>query len=153
MNKYIYEAVLTPAENGGYDIVVPDLDGCFSYGENYFDAIGMATDAAKTWIASALYDKASIPRHTHHEIKAGQILITTCFEVDESYVIEGEVVSAAEAARMLDVSPARVSQMIKAGQLDACRDWTGTKVSLASIKKWKSSPHPAGRPKKQLALA
>lgn len=53
MGKYIYDAVLTPEEEGGYSVDVPALPGCFTCGDDYRDAVFMAADAMKTWIAAA----------------------------------------------------------------------------------------------------
>lgn len=33
MGKFAYQIVLTPDEEGGYSVEVPDLPGCFTYGE------------------------------------------------------------------------------------------------------------------------
>lgn len=149
MNTYVYEAILTPEEDGGYSIEVPDLDGCFSQADTYWEAISAATEAAELWVSSALLDGATIPQHTKQTAKDGQVLVTVCFEANPNAVIKGECVSAAEAARLLGVSPSRVSQMIAAQQLKAYRDWEGTYVSLESINEWKSGPHPVGRPRKK----
>lgn len=48
----MYQVVLTPDEEGGFDAVVPDLPGCFSFGGTREEAIAMAADSAKTYVAS-----------------------------------------------------------------------------------------------------
>ena len=52
MNKYSYPAVFTPEENGAYSIDFPDLEGCYTCGDNLADAIMMAEDV----LAFVLYD-------------------------------------------------------------------------------------------------
>lgn len=41
--KYVYPAVFTP-ENGGYSVYFPDLEGCYTSGDDLQDAIYMAED-------------------------------------------------------------------------------------------------------------
>lgn len=69
-------------------------------------------------------------------------------ETDPSYIVEGDVVSAAEASRMLGVSPGRITHLLNAGILDGYREGRRTWVSVASIEKRLSEAVKAGRPKK-----
>lgn len=56
-------------------------------------------------------------------------------------------VTTADAARMLGVSSARVSQLINAGLLDSWKDGTKRMVSKASIEARLADAPKAGRPK------
>lgn len=51
----------------------------------------------------------------HSEVPEGCEAVCVFFEVDESYIMRGEVVSAAQAARELGVSAGHVSHMLAAG--------------------------------------
>ncbi len=52
--KYVYTAIITPEEDGsGYFVRIPDLDGCFTTGKDYADAIEQITDAASIWLVDA----------------------------------------------------------------------------------------------------
>ena len=53
MAKYVYPAVFTSEEGGKYSVAFPDLDGCYTCGDNLQDAIMMAEDV----LAFYLYDK------------------------------------------------------------------------------------------------
>lgn len=64
------------------------------------------------------------------------------------YIVEGDVVSAAEASRMLGVSAGRITHMLDAGVLDGYREGRRTWVSVASIEKRLSEIPKAGRPRK-----
>lgn len=44
MSKYVYPAVFTPEEKG-YSIIFPDLEGCYTCGDNLVDGLEMARDA------------------------------------------------------------------------------------------------------------
>jgi antitoxin HicB len=45
MAKYAYPAVFTPEKDGGYSVYFPDIEGCYTQGDNMADAIFMAEDA------------------------------------------------------------------------------------------------------------
>ena len=44
MAKYIYPAIFTPEEGGGYSVTFPDLEGCYTCGDDFADAMKMAQD-------------------------------------------------------------------------------------------------------------
>ncbi|MBO5030641.1 MAG: type II toxin-antitoxin system HicB family antitoxin [Lachnospiraceae bacterium] len=52
MNKYSYPAVFTPEKNGAYSVIFPDLESCYTCGDDLTDAIMMAEDV----LAYTLYD-------------------------------------------------------------------------------------------------
>lgn len=45
MSKYVYPAVFTPEEEGGYSIYFPDLEGCCTCGDTLAEGLEMAEDA------------------------------------------------------------------------------------------------------------
>lgn len=53
MAKYVYPAVFEPEAEGGYSVFFPDLEGCYTCGDNLQDAIVMAEDV----LAFYLYDE------------------------------------------------------------------------------------------------
>ena len=63
MLKLIYPACFYP-NGSGYTVVVPDLPGCVTEGENIADAIEMAVDAASGWILDSIECGESIPAAT-----------------------------------------------------------------------------------------
>ena len=52
MAKYVYPAIFTPGEEGGYSVFFPDLEGCYTCGDDLQDALFMANDV----LAFVLYD-------------------------------------------------------------------------------------------------
>lgn len=44
MAKYIYPALFTPEDEGGYSILFPDLEACYTCGDDLADAYTMAED-------------------------------------------------------------------------------------------------------------
>ncbi|MEG1336547.1 MAG: type II toxin-antitoxin system HicB family antitoxin [Clostridiales bacterium] len=55
MAKYVYPAIFTPEDNEGYSVFFPDLEGCYTCGDDLNDAIVMAEDV----LAFVLYDYES----------------------------------------------------------------------------------------------
>lgn len=60
--KYVYPAIFTPEQEGGYGVVVPDLPGCGTFGETLVDAIEMARDAISMWLCDAEDKNETIPQ-------------------------------------------------------------------------------------------
>lgn len=52
MTRYSYPAIFTPEENGAFSIRFPDLESCYTCGDNLTDGIMMAEDV----LAFTLYD-------------------------------------------------------------------------------------------------
>ena len=115
MSKFIFQAILTPEEEGGYSVEFPDLPGCFSCGDTFNGAVAMGADAAKTYVASLLGHGEAVPEPQRHRCPSGAEDVMVFFETDPSYIVEGDVVSAAEASRMLGVSAGRITHMLDAG--------------------------------------
>ncbi len=61
MNKYVYPAVFTPEEDGGYSVVFPDLEGCYTCGDTLADAILMAQDVLALTMYGYEHDQKQIP--------------------------------------------------------------------------------------------
>ena len=93
MGKYIYDAVLTPEEEGGYSVDVPALPGCFTCGDDYRDAVFMAADAIRTWrLPGALADGRCDPLNERADEPEGCERVSVFVEADESYIVDGPVV-------------------------------------------------------------
>lgn len=61
MAKYVYPAIFTPEEDGSYSIVFPDLEGCYTCGDNLEDGIEMAEDALALVLYGYEKDDREIP--------------------------------------------------------------------------------------------
>ena len=63
--KLVYPAIFTPCiERKGYTVVVPDLPGCVTEGQDLLDAIEMGVDAASGRILGELEEGNNIPTPT-----------------------------------------------------------------------------------------
>lgn len=66
MLKLAYPACFYPCEETqGYTVIIPDLPGCVSQGDNIADAFEMAVDCASGWILDELEDGNPIPNATN----------------------------------------------------------------------------------------
>ena len=67
MAKYVYPAVFTAEENGLYSIYFPDLDGCYTSGDDLGDGIAMAKDVLEMTLYN--YEKENKPIPPASELK------------------------------------------------------------------------------------
>lgn len=61
MAKYVYPAVFTPEEDGGYLVRFPDVEGCYTDGDSLADALEMANDALCLMLYGCEVDGTEIP--------------------------------------------------------------------------------------------
>lgn len=66
MGKYYYPAVFTP-EKDGYSVVFPDLEGCFTCGDDLHDALCMAQDVLASCLCDMEIDDQVIPTPSYLE--------------------------------------------------------------------------------------
>lgn len=59
--KYIYPAIFEPAEEGCFNVTIPDIPGCFTFGSDMADAIEMAKDCLEMMLVHYEDEKKSIP--------------------------------------------------------------------------------------------
>lgn len=57
--KYVYPAVFTPEKNGQFSINFPDLENCYTCGDDLVDALYMAEDVLAMTLVS--YENNSTP--------------------------------------------------------------------------------------------
>ena len=62
--QFIYPAVFSPKEGGGYKVYFPDLEQCFAEGDTLDEAIRDAIEAARAWIQVELEDTFELPAVT-----------------------------------------------------------------------------------------
>lgn len=147
MDKHIYGAIIRESEQGGYWAESPDLPGCFGQGETFIEAVESMANGISTHLAALIETGRPIPKANRLAgVKDGEIIYI--YASPEDVRLGVPTISAAEAARMLGVTPARVSHMIRDGRLIAERTASGTNVTLESVEAVLSSPRRPGRPRK-----
>ncbi len=61
MGKYVYPAVFTPEEAGKYFVYFPDIDGCYTCGDDLADGMEMAEDALALMLTHLEDEQREIP--------------------------------------------------------------------------------------------
>ena len=72
MAQYVYPAVFTPEESGGYSVNFPDLESCYTCGDDLADAIKMAEDV----LALTLYEYERDGKELPAPSERGRISLT-----------------------------------------------------------------------------
>lgn len=67
MAKYVYPAIFTPEENGTFSISFPDLEGCYTCGNDLEDGIEMAEDALSLVLCGYEDEDREIPERSSLE--------------------------------------------------------------------------------------
>lgn len=141
----IYEFELFQDE--GWVLAFPfDFEGG-TQGSSIKEACEMAADWLKGEVEHLLMTRQALPEATFGNVPVhgGRIAIVAV-QADLDSI---DTVAACDAAKMLGVSRARVSQMLSAGQLEGYRKGRSTFVTRASVEaRLAESPKP-GRPKKE----
>ena len=60
--KFVYPVCFYPEENGQYSVVVPDLNGAATYGNNLADAINMSKDLIGGILLEAVHSNEVLPK-------------------------------------------------------------------------------------------
>ncbi|MBS5285118.1 MAG: type II toxin-antitoxin system HicB family antitoxin [Blautia sp.] len=92
MAKYVYPAIFTPEDEGGYSVFFPDLEGCYTCGDDLQDALFMANDV----LAFVLYDYEKEGREIPAPSKAEDV------EKDRGDFVNYVACDTVEYARMHD---------------------------------------------------
>lgn len=61
MAKYAYPAIFTPEEDGGFSIRFPDLENCYTCGNDMVDSLAMAEDVLALVLYGYEKDRREIP--------------------------------------------------------------------------------------------
>lgn len=138
-------------EDGKYTIAEPFGLGSGTFGEGREDALESAADYMRVAIEDMLIEGKEIPEPTlGNEAQHGGMVVVLAVDCSLDKV---DAVSASEAARMLKVSRARVTQMCDSGKLQSWKEGSKRMVTRDSIKARLAEQPKAGRPRKELALA
>ena len=133
-------------ESGGFvdAFPFPPLEGA-TFGGDLNDAVESAADWLKEFVDDALMNGKALPetRVGHKPVHGGRVVaIAVSRELGDI-----PAMTAADAARELGVSDARIAQLVKAGLLDSWKDGTRRMVSRESVEARKEHAPKAGRPK------
>lgn len=143
---HAYEFEIYPEEEGWYLAEAYDFDA-MTQGRTFNEAVLMASDLLRLNMEYMDIHGEPFPKPTYcNEPKHGGKVICIAVDAGKDTIRK---VTASEAARMLGVTPGRVTQMIDANLLEAWREGHRTWVTVDSVNaRLAEKPH-AGRPKKK----
>ena len=141
---YVWEFEFFDSD-GMVDAVPCGSLGGGTFGSDLNDAVESAADFLACMVDDHLMGGVDLPAPDFgHQPQHGGKIIAVAVSRELGDI---PAVTAADAARMLGVSSARVSQLINAGLLDSWKDGTKRMVSKASIEARLADAPKAGRPK------
>lgn len=148
---YLREFEITEPDANGLCAALPfGLPGA-TQGEGFDEAMEMAADWLYHTVQYALIDGDDIPEPRFgNEPENGGKVVTVAVDVDLS---RADAVTAADAARILGVSTARIAQMCDKGQLTSWKDGAKRMVLRDSVNARLADTPKAGRPRKATAAA
>lgn len=77
MAKYAYPAIFTPEDDGGFSVRFPDLEGCYTCGDDMVDSLAMAEDALALVLYGYEKDGREIPapsKETNISLSEGEFV-------------------------------------------------------------------------------
>lgn len=75
--RYVFPAIFEQAEEGGFNVRIPDVPGCFTQGDTLAEAIYMAQDALAMMIVYYEDHGKEIPASSSLEdIKSGKVIVS-----------------------------------------------------------------------------
>ena len=72
---YVFPAVFTALEDGRYEVYFPDLEGCYTFGDDLQDAIKMAQDVLALTLYEYEADERSIPEASERSVQKEPVSI------------------------------------------------------------------------------
>lgn len=118
---------------------------CFADGSTVEEAVSNAADALTLVVSEYLDEGKELPKPAFHVPPRAIV----CVEVDAQTIERSKCMNYGQAAEELGISKARVSQLVKAGRLEA-RTFDGRSyVTIASVNERKTNPPAPHRPRKE----
>lgn len=148
MERYIYEAIFTPNELGGYDVSIPDFE-LLTQGDSLEDAAYMAQDLLSTYISLKLAqgETPSKKGSFSHFVPEGALAMGILVLAEPSFNAE-EFMTTQEAADILDVTRPRIYAMINDGSLRTQKIGNKRLVRTQDVMDRFNAPVRPGRPSK-----
>lgn len=148
MEKYFYEAIITPTNNGYFEARIPELD-IITFGESLADAAFMAQDAMALRISSLLADGIEVKTTgSFSDIPPNNGTSMGIATYAESSHILENYMTVQDAADLLGVHRSRIHAMINDGRLRSSKSGNMRMVSTEDVMEQFNHPRDAGRPKK-----
>lgn len=143
--RYCYEAIIEK-DGDGWSARFPQFGDFQTCADTREDVVAEAADLL-TLILAGYADEGKVPPSPEHVADCLCVSVDlTPDDVDKTHYMTQQ-----EAAEALQVSPSRVSALIRDGRLEAKRFDRRNLVSIDSVNRCRDAPRKAGRPRKRVA--
>ncbi|MCL2661933.1 MAG: type II toxin-antitoxin system HicB family antitoxin [Oscillospiraceae bacterium] len=86
MSKYVYPAIFTQEYDGKYSVLFPDIENCFTGGDNMADALEMAEDVLCLTIYDMEKDGKPIPAPSDYKaIETDDVSVVSLIRCDTEF--------------------------------------------------------------------
>ena len=117
---------------------VPAFPGCFGSRESIERAVSAGAEALRLFVADFLDNGEALPDPKVPETPQ----IVFCVEVDSKFIQTSKCLTTEQAAEELETTPAHISQLVEASELDTVTINGKYFITRASANDW-SNQHPA----------
>ena len=128
---YVYEGRLDWVEDC-WIASVPAFPGCFGSGESIEAAVKSGAEALRLFIADVVDNNEALPGPKISQTPQ----VVFCVEVDDKFMLESKCLTAEQAAENLEITPARVSKLVEANELDTVMIDGKELITIASVNDW-----------------
>lgn len=152
MERYLYQAIITPNDIGGFDARIPEFD-LITQGDSLSDAAFMAQDVLTLHISGLLAEGATVKQvgKVDYDCPENGFALALVVLAEAETVLD-DTMTVQEAAEVLDVSRSRIYAMIEEGILSSRKEGNMRLVDARDVMDRFNNPRRAGRPSKQVAL-
>jgi len=147
MKRYTYEAIIE-LQDDGYYVYFPQLPDAYTSGNSRADAIKNAAEVLSLIVGEYVDEGKQLPKP-----KRVAECISVSIVLSDEDIESMKYLSLSEAAEDLEVTPGRITQLIKAGKLHDKYFGGKRMVSIESVNSVMQSSRKAGRPSKEKAIA
>jgi predicted RNase H-like HicB family nuclease len=78
MSKYVYPAIFTSEDDGAYSVSFPDIESCYTCGDNMADALVMAEDVLCLMLYDMEKDGKTIPTPSNSTDDKSIVSLVVC---------------------------------------------------------------------------
>ena len=143
---YVYEAIVESDTCGKYSVDFPDFEGCYTWGEDFEEALTNAAQLLRSRVEEGLIEgNLPTPQFGH----SAERVISLAVSIGDPVAPEDETWYTTQgAAESLGVNQSRVRQLILDGKLASQKRGRDLWVSGSSLLAWSQNRPPLGRPRK-----
>lgn len=148
-HRYSYDCVIEKDyDDGVYLVHFPQIPGAYSYGDTREEAMRNAQDVLRLCLADCARGEERAPEYERSAEVVNVSVVITPEDVEEMSCL-----TLSQVADELEVSPSRVTALVKSGSLDVRVVKGRRMVTIESVERYRAGGRRPGRPRKDGAQA